>query len=855
MNQVLFRVAWYRFRVSIGRRWSGYLAVVLLVGLLGGLAMGAISGARRTQSFFPSFLASTNPSDLLVSAYVPGAHRSPVLTNQFAHLPHVKHVADYVVLLVAALQPNGVPITSGILATGAAQTIGSADGLFFKQDRVTVVQGRMANPNRDDEFVADAVTAQAAGWHVGQMVPFGAYTIAQASSSSGSSSGPPPGKPHRRFDAKLVGIVVFNSDAVVHDDVDHFLSYALFTPALTRSLIAGEEFYPYFLYGIQLDHGDHDVASLEREVIKLFPPGTTYNFYVPSVLEGEVQRSIKPETIAIGVFGAIVALAALLIASQAIGRQLRENSDDLDALRSLGADPRMIAADGVVGVLGAVFLGSFLAAGVAVGLSPLAPIGAVREVDPSPGIAFDWPVLGLGLLVLIVGLGALSLAVAYSRAPDHIARRRMRMARSGSSVARIAASSGLPPAVTVGVGFALDPGRGRTAVPVRSALFGTALAVLMVVATLTFGSSLQTLVSHPPLYGWNWTYALEQEQGGSIPPQSRELLSRDPYVAAWSAFGAASQAEVDGQTVPILTEALNAPVTPPILTGHALEANNQIVLGPGTLAQLHKRVGETVIASYGSPKDFPVYIAPRPLVIVGTATMPAIGNSGSLHPSMGTGALLSTGIEPVAMRRALTSPDPTLNGPPIVVVRIRNGVSTTQALASLQRIADVGTRALAAVPNGQGGGTIVVLSVQHPAEIVNYRTMGATPTVLVTGLVVGTIVALGLTLVASVRRRRRDLALLKTLGFTKRQLAATVAWQASVVAAIGTIFGTPLGVVLGRWLWTLFAREIYAVPDPTIPALPIVFVVLGALALTNAVAFLPGRVAARTQAALVLRAE
>jgi hypothetical protein len=855
VNQVLFRVTWYRFRASIGRRWGGYLAVVLLVGLLGGLAMGAISGARRTQSYFPSFLASTNPSDLLVSPYVPGAGRSPVLTNEFAHLPHVKHVADYVVLLMAALRPNGLPVTSGILATGAAQTIGSADGMFFNQDRVTIVQGRMANPNREDEFVADAVTAQAARWHVGQTIPFGAYTIAQASSSSGSSSGPPTSKPYRRIDAKLVGIVVFNSNAVVHDDVDRFLSYALFTPALTRSLIAGEEFYPYFLYGIQLDHKNRDVASLEREVIKLFPPGTTYNFYVPSVLEGEVERSIKPETIAIGVFGAIVAFAALLIASQAIGRQLRTNSDDLDVLGALGADPRIIAADGLIGVFGALLLGSFLAAGVAVGLSPLAPIGAVREVDPSPGIVFDWPVLGLGLLVLIVGLGALSLAIAYSRAPDRLARRHMQMGRSSSSVARIAASSGLPPAVTVGVGFAVDPGRGRTAVPVRSALFGTALAVLMVVATLTFGSSLQTLVSHPRLYGWNWTYALEQEQGGNIPPQSTALLSHDHYVAAWTAFGAAGQAEIDGQTVPILTGSLNASVTPPILTGHALEANNQIVLGPATLAQLHKRVGETVTVSYGSPKDFPVYIAPTPVVIVGTATMPAIGNSGSLHPSMGTGALLSTGIEPVAMQRALRSPDPTLNGPPIVVVRMRHGVDPKEGLASLQRIADVGTRALAAVPNNQGGGTIIVLPVQHPAEIVNYRRIGATPTVLVTGLAVGTFVALGLTLVASVRRRRRDLALLKTFGFTKRQVAATVAWQASVIAISGTIVGTPLGVVLGRWLWTLFAREIYAVLDPTIPALPIVFVVLGALALTNAVAFFPGRVAAQTQAALVLRAE
>jgi predicted lysophospholipase L1 biosynthesis ABC-type transport system permease subunit len=34
------------------------------------------------------------------------------------------------------------------------------------------------------------------------------------------------------------------------------------------------------------------------------------------------------------------------------------------------------------------------------------------------------------------------------------------------------------------------------------------------------------------------------------------------------------------------------------------------------------------------------------------------------------------------------------------------------------------------------------------------------------------------------------LALLKTLGFTERQLAATVAWQASVAAVIGIVVGS-----------------------------------------------------------------
>src|SRR5204863_532656 len=93
-----------------------------------------------------------------------------------------------------------------------------------------------------------------------------------------------------------------------------------------------------------------------------------------------------------------------------------------------------------------------------------------------------------------------------------------------------------------------------------------------------------------------------------------------------------------------------------------------------------------------------------------------------------------------------------------------------------------------------------------------------------------------LTLMASVRRRRRDLALLKTMGFTSRQLAATVAWQASVAAVIGSVVGIPLGIAGGRWLWALFAREIYVKPRPAVP----VSVALVAAGEVTAVHDMPG---------------
>src|SRR5271168_1090660 len=93
VNQVL-RVAWYRFRATFGRRWGGYLAIVVLVGLVGGLAMGAIAGARRTQSSYPTFLGSTNPSDMNVAVFSANGAPAPNLTQKIAHLAGVQRVRE-----------------------------------------------------------------------------------------------------------------------------------------------------------------------------------------------------------------------------------------------------------------------------------------------------------------------------------------------------------------------------------------------------------------------------------------------------------------------------------------------------------------------------------------------------------------------------------------------------------------------------------------------------------------------------------------------------------------------------------------------------------------------------------------
>jgi hypothetical protein len=329
-------------------------------------------------------------------------------------------------------------------------------------------------------------------------------------------------------------------------------------------------------------------------------------------------------------------------------------------------------------------------------------------------------------------------------------------------------------------------------------------------------------------------------------------LDHDPDVAAWAGYDFAD-VQIDGQTVPVLAGKPRAPLTPSILSGHALQAPDQIVVGAVTLAQLHKHLGDMVTLSYGSPRSGRTYLPPTPLLIVGTATLPAVGNQGTLHVSMGIGAVVSDSVAS-KVNHALSNPDPLQNGVRLAVIRLRADVSPAVALLSLQRIAATVSQRLANDKNA-GGGTFVVLPVQQPAEIVTYQHDGSPSAALAGGLAAGAVVALALTLAASVRRRRHDLALLKTIGFTQRQLLATIAWQASVAAAIGLVVGVPVGIGVGRQLWILFARDIHVVPQPTVPWAQIALLAVGALVLANAAALLPGRSAARTRTALLLRAD
>ena len=109
-------------------------------------------------------------------------------------------------------------------------------------------------------------------------------------------------------------------------------------------------------------------------------------------------------------------------------------------------------------------------------------------------------------------------------------------------------------------------------------------------------------------------------------------------------------------------------------------------------------------------------------------------------------------------------------------------------------------------------------------------------------------------LVVAVRRRRHDFAALRAMGLTSAQIVRTVLWQATTVAVVGLILGIPVGLVIGKWSWSLLASQLGMVPVPVLPVAATVAIALAVVVLANLVGIVPGMRASRSPGS-VLRAE
>ena len=133
----------------------------------------------------------------------------------------------------------------------------------------------------------------------------------------------------------VVGIGVLGLQ-VVHDDIDtNRAGFLVGTPALLRQYESCCATNSYD--GLQLDGGSRSDVPVEREYERLIDaPATSYGqlvVYQTTAIEAEAQQAIRPEAIALAVFGVIALLAALIIGTQAISRRLYANASETGVLR------------------------------------------------------------------------------------------------------------------------------------------------------------------------------------------------------------------------------------------------------------------------------------------------------------------------------------------------------------------------------------------------------------------------------------------------------------------------------------------------------------------------------------------
>jgi hypothetical protein len=743
-------------------------------------------------------------------------------------LPEVAEAARFRVAIVSSpdpASPTGRRRDLGLLPMDAG-----GSRLF---GRPIVVAGRLADERRADEAVVDEELATRRHLGVGSRWRVGAYTAGQLEQAAGETSTPPAGPV---VDLRVVGIVRHPFDllpAVTGQDNLYVNRGDLFlTPAYWQR--HGPDLAGYgVVMVVALDRGPADLARLTADVRRLFGPGARVQPVRPDegvtgatlgTIPG-LRRAIRLEAGALLAFAALAAIAALLLAGQSLGRQVFLESVDYPTLRAVGMARGQLVAVALVRAAVIGVGGAAVALAVAVALSPLTPIGLARRAELDPGVSVDWTVLAPGGLAVAVLVATCAGVAAWraSRSPlGSLGAVEPVSAGRPSRVAGALAAAGLPPAAVTGARLALERGRGRTAVPVRAAIAGAAAAVCVLAAAGVFGASLARLVAAPAAYGWTWDVSVGNFGSRQEVRRAAGILDAAAAVDGYVGVGA-GELLVDGEAVEVMAVERGRGTVPlGVLDGREPVGPEEIALGAATMRMLGRRLGDSVTVAGREPGK-----PPQRLRVVGRMVLSAGPLDTGITP--GRGAVIDFEV----VRRQYPS-----DVPQVFLVRLDPAADRVRAIDTLQR----------RFPGS------VVRPLPHP-DIETVRRVGYLPALLaslVALLAVGTVTH---ALVSSVRRRRRDLAVLKTLGFLPRQVSATIAWQATAFAAAAVLAGLPLGIAVGRWAWRLVATQLGVVPEPVVPPLQAVAIASGVLLAANLIAAGPGWVAGRVRPALVLRSE
>jgi hypothetical protein len=689
-----------------------------------------------------------------------------------------------------------------------------------------MVAGRMFNPARADELIVTPgfVTTYHKG--VGDAVTMRLASPRQVNDHWDPTAGPPRGPV---IQARIVGVgrTVFGSST---QDGPGSPGGVQGSPALYakyQASIMGTSHQVYVNALIRLKGGAAAIPGFRADLAKVSGRPDIDVWNDREFFGGAIERTTRYEAACLLAFALAALVAALFLIGQAVARYTSATVADLQVLQAVGMTPRQAVASATAPPLLAAVAGSTLGVVAAVVASRWMPIGIASYSEPHPGISADWLILGPGWL-LAPALVATGAAAAATLA---LTARRRRAVPRRSAVAAAAAAAGFGVPVVVGARFALEPGRGRAAVPVRPALLGAVAGVLGVLAAFTFAAGVSDAAANPARFGQTWQLGTFLGLSGQDFGPARQVLravAGDPDVTGVddARVGSAQSGQVSVES--FTYDAVAGKRVPVVLTGGRMPAGaGEIVLAPTTAREMGAATGSVVRLAGAA--------GPRPLTVTGIGFVPA-----GPHNSYDQGAWLT----PAGYNRLFRGAHYAFKFH-LAAVSLRPGADVQAVAARLDKTAK----------GIKGGREFSFSPPELMTEVQAVKDVVALPLALSAFLAILAVGAVGHALSTAVRRRRHELAVLRALGLTRWQSRLVVGTQATLLAIVGILFGIPLGLALGRVLWHAAANMTPLAYQPPLAELALLLIVPLALLAANLLAAWPARRAARLRTGQILRTE
>jgi hypothetical protein len=596
------------------------------------------------------------------------------------------------------------------------------------------------------------------------------------------------------LEATIVGI------AESPDDLDDPTPMVTFSPALLDLPDVGAV---ATISYVRLAPGA-SLADLRAQLDAL-PPGPAI-FMQPAVLVSpSVRLAVSTQASALWLVAVVLALAAVVGLGQLLGRLARLDAGDRWALAALGMGRRAQLGEEVVRAGVPLAVGVLAGAGIAVAASDRFPLGFAQGIEPAPGIRVEAVTLAVAAAALVTGV--LVWVVVAARLAGRASK-----GERPSAVAELAAARISSTAAT-GVRFALLPRRADGSG--TATIAGLALLVAGVAAALVFAASAGRLVGEGARFGANADAYFGNPFIAAVTDVVAPLAA-DPDVDGLVAFGAGSLRVGEEEVAALGVDLVRGGLAPPVLDGRLPAALDEVALGRSTARTLGVGVGDRLAVEGPS--------GAAELQVVGLVVVPNVG----FGDGLGSGAVL----EFDALRALDASVTRNLVG-----ITLRPGADA----GTLDRL------------SAEAFSPPAVASL--PADIRNLDRVGIAPWVLAGLLALIGAVTLLQALLGSVRGRRRDLAVLRTLGAGSGWVSRAVHWQATTLGLVPLLIGVPVGVVAGRMVFRTLADRIGAVPDPAPAGWAMVALAVGVLALANLTALWPSVRARRVHPARLLREE